>query len=182
MLYEVWVIMLAMGIVLLLVTITLVFTLHIPELVDELSGKKAKRQIKRLKEMNAKSGALDGANTKDVYSVINTNCINTSEGYTSDITGSIIEEGVASITKEIKVITEEPEDIIDNSEDASTSYSDVGEDAATGIIGSKDEDEETSYVEESCVTGILEELEKSISDRRIVVVIKEQSSIKEDLE
>lgn len=50
--WNLFLIMLSMGILLFALSITLIFALKIPDLMDELSGRKAKRQIKRLKELN----------------------------------------------------------------------------------------------------------------------------------
>ena len=67
MLYNIWLAMVIIGLILLVVSLILVFALKIPELMDELSGRKAKRQIKRLKELNIGTGGLDGMVTGDFY-------------------------------------------------------------------------------------------------------------------
>lgn len=67
MLREMWLIMLISGIVLLATAVLLLFVLRIPELLDELSGRKAKRQIKRLRELNIGTGVLETIGTDDVY-------------------------------------------------------------------------------------------------------------------
>lgn len=67
MLWNIGIIMVILGIILLVVSLILVFTLKIPDLLDELSGKKAKRQIKRLKELNIGTGSLEGVTTDEFY-------------------------------------------------------------------------------------------------------------------
>lgn len=70
MLWNIWVIMLVCSILLFLLSLTLIFVFKVPDLLDELSGRKAKRQIKRLKELNIGTSTIDGLSTDDVYAVI----------------------------------------------------------------------------------------------------------------
>lgn len=53
------------------VSILLTFLWKIPDLLDELSGKKAKRQIKRLRELNIGTGGVEGISTNELYEMIN---------------------------------------------------------------------------------------------------------------
>ena len=174
MLYEAWVIMLAVGILLMIVTIVLCFVFHIPELIDELSGNKARRQIKRLKEINAGTGSLDVVATKDVYSAMGSGVLTNNYQYKDS------EERVKEVTDEIKAVTSEQFDVV-TEEEVPTSYTEDTD--GTSIMNDNYNEDEapTSFVEEeSCVTGILEDLEISISGKRTVIVLKEQTSIKED--
>ena len=68
MLWDIGLVMVVVGLILLVVSLILVFALKIPDLLDELSGRKAKRQIKRLKELNIGTGSLEGIPTDDFYS------------------------------------------------------------------------------------------------------------------
>lgn len=70
MLYNIWVVMIVCSALLFLLSLTLIFVFKVPDLLDELSGRKAKRQIKRLKELNIGTGTIDNLSTDDVYAAI----------------------------------------------------------------------------------------------------------------
>ena len=74
----------------------------VPDLLDELSGRKAKRQIRRLKELNIGTSTIDGLSTDDVYAAIPS--------------GSLLLDDVPKVEKPI---------LDDNSE--TTGIEDVGE-------------------------------------------------------
>jgi carbamoylphosphate synthase small subunit len=52
-------------------SILLAFLWKVPDLLDDLSGRKAKRQIKRLRDINVGTGGIDGIDTKDLYEMLN---------------------------------------------------------------------------------------------------------------
>ena len=60
-------IILGVGVLLFVTSLVLMVVFKVPELIDELSGRKAKRQIKRLKELNEGTGAVEGMATEDFY-------------------------------------------------------------------------------------------------------------------
>lgn len=62
--------MLMVGVVLLIISLILMVAFNVLDLIDELSGRKAKRQIKRLKELNIGTGGLEGLPTDEVYETI----------------------------------------------------------------------------------------------------------------
>lgn len=102
MLWNTWVIMLVCSILLFLLSLTLIFVFKVPDLLDELSGRKAKRQIRRLKELNIGTSTIDGLSTDDVYAAIPS--------------GSLLLDDVPKVEKPI---------LDDNSE--TTGIEDVGE-------------------------------------------------------
>ena len=67
--WNLFLIMISVGVFLFALAVILTFVLRIPDLMDELSGRKAKRQIKRLKELNIGTGAIEQMSTEDVYMV-----------------------------------------------------------------------------------------------------------------
>lgn len=52
-----------------LIVLALIFTVvwRVPSLIDELSGRKAKRQIERMKKLNIASSNLNGMDTSEFY-------------------------------------------------------------------------------------------------------------------
>ncbi len=155
MLWDIGLAMLIVGILLLVISLILVFALKIPDLLDELSGRKAKRQIKRLKELNIGSGSLEGIATDDFYSSLSS--------------GNLLFEEYKAVSDGIKSVTEEEEELVSNvdsqEDDSKTQFMDESEDMATGFIGDED------------VTGILQDVSECIENRHEISIIEEQSSI-----
>lgn len=155
MLWDIGLAMLIVGILLLVVSLILVFALKIPDLLDELSGRKAKRQIKRLKELNIGTGSLEGIATDDFYSSLSS--------------GNLLSEEYKAVSDGIKSVTEEEEELVSNvdsqEDDSKTQFMDESEDMATGFIGDED------------VTGILQDVSECIENRHEISIIEEQSSI-----
>ena len=58
---------LSIGLLLIVISIVLCFIWRVPSLVDELSGRKAKRQIERMKRLNIASSSLTAMNTAEFY-------------------------------------------------------------------------------------------------------------------
>ena len=105
--WDLWLVMIIAGFVLLVIAVALIFIFRIPDLLDELSGRRAKRQIKKLKELNIGTGGLDGMATEDMLSVPND--------------GSLLSE---------EIIKKDLED--SNSEDTKVEF--VGDDDVTGVM------------------------------------------------
>lgn len=63
--------MLIVGAVGIFISLLLAFFWKIPDLLDELSGRKAKRQITRMKELNIGTGGIEGITTNELYEMIN---------------------------------------------------------------------------------------------------------------
>lgn len=67
MLKDIWVVLLVISIVLFVVAVIFIFVWDIPNLIDEISGRKAKRQIKMLHDINANTGTFDKLSTNEIY-------------------------------------------------------------------------------------------------------------------
>lgn len=92
MLWDIGVIMVCVGVVLLAISLILIFVLKIPDLLDELSGRKARRQIKRLKELNEGTGGLEGMATDDIYQVLPSGSLVSDELHPIVTSGNVSEE------------------------------------------------------------------------------------------
>lgn len=197
MLRDIGVIMLCVGVVLLAISLILIFVLKIPDLLDELSGRKAKRQIERLKKLNVGTGSLEGMDTDDVYLALSSGSLvsedievqtkissrdldeetNTgdiqvdSSGNRDGSSGSLLssnEEENTPVSREIKI--EEVSEESNNSEEDPTGFMDVDE--------TDTEDAATSYVGEGEVTGMLNEIQEYENNKKVIEIIEEQTSLK----
>lgn len=149
---EIWIVMLLIGIILLIVSLVLFFIWGISDLIDELSGKKAKRQIKIMQEMNLDSGVFDKYSTSDIYCGI--------PG------GSLVSEDIGSISSDLGSLNEIKEVVTSSQEESNSQFEDDDEETAT------------SYVDESTTTYIEEEdASTSYLDSIIIKIIEEQSSL-----
>lgn len=156
MLWYIGVIMLTVGVLLLVVSLILVFALRIPELLDELSGRKAKRQIKHLKELNIGTGSLEGVATEDFYNSLSSgNMI--SEEY------EIRSEVAKQVTSEILSKEENKKEDISVEDVDKTQFIEEDE-VPTGFV--EDEEDEA--------TGLLVEDEPK---KNVIQLLEEQSSL-----
>lgn len=156
MLWYIGVIMLTVGVLLLVVSLILVFALRIPELLDELSGRKAKRQIKHLKELNIGTGSLEGVATEDFYNSLSSgNMI--SEEY------EIRSEVAKQVTSEILSKEENKKEDVSVEDMDKTQFIEEDE-VPTGFV--EDEEDEA--------TGLLVEDEPK---KNVIQLLEEQSSL-----
>lgn len=164
--WNLFLIMLSLGILLFALSITLIFALKIPDLMDELSGRKAKRQIKRLKELNIGTGAIEEMGTEDVYMTVSS--------------GNLLGEDVAP--KKVHVV-ESPtlesneSDIEEDEEDniATTDMSSESDDK-TDLMEEDEEGSKTEYIDEEA-TGILQEIQDFVDSKHIIEIVEEQTSL-----
>ena len=161
--WNLFLIMLSLGILLFALSITLIFALKIPDLMDELSGRKAKRQIKRLKELNISTGAIEEMGTEDVYMTVSS--------------GNLLGEDVAP--KKVHVV-ESPtleSDIEEDEEDniATTDMSSESDDK-TDLMEEDEEGSKTEYIDEEA-TGILQEIQDFVDSKHIIEIVEEQTSL-----
>lgn len=198
MLRDIGIVMLCVGVVLLAISLILIFALKIPDLLDELSGRKAKRQIKRLKELNMGTGSLDGMATDDVYLALSSGSLVSEEikmksnesiedddesSDTGDVKNVSSEKGTVSsgspvsideeektpVARVISVEEEEPSSDIPDDEEGD-------EEEPTNFVD-EDEDSSTSYVSEGEVTGMLSDVQEYVSNKKFIEIVEEQSSI-----
>lgn len=184
-------IILGVGVLLFVTSLVLMVVFKVPELIDELSGRKAKRQIKRLKELNEGTGAIKGMATEDFYM--------SAGGYSitsdiADISDSIISDSLVSDSKRLDTSSSDigedtdnqqpKEDIVEDSEDdeesATEMVDDSDEESATEMVDDSDEDDSPTDIidEDDQPTDLLsEEDETSKNDTHIITILEEQSSI-----
>ena len=160
---EIWIIMLVLSFISLVVGVVLLFIWNIPSIIDELSSRKAKRQIKMLHELNANSGVFEGVSTNEFYSSIPSSSFLYEELSNID---SSVQSGDKS--KEIKDLN-----ISDSSKDSTVSkYEDIGDEATSYI----EDEEATSMLVEDESTAYLSE--KDMEEKVLVIkVLKEESSL-----
>lgn len=184
-------IILGVGVLLFVTSLVLMVVFKVPELIDELSGRKAKRQIKRLKELNEGTGAVEGMATEDFYM--------SAGGYSITSDMADINDSIVSDSKRLDTSSDigedtdnqQPkEDIAADSEDDEESATEMvddrdeedfdAEEAATEMVDDSDEDDSpTDFIDEDDQpTDLLsEEDETSKDDTHIITILEEQSSI-----
>lgn len=143
-------VMVCLGASFLFLSIVLMFSLHILDALDEITGRKAKRQVKRLKELNVSTNVLDAASTEDIYKVVSS--------------GSIVNDFECMEDLEVKPENIEIVKFESNDEDSVEATSFMDECA-------------TSYIDSSVVSEMISEVKNYTETRRSVEVIQEQSSI-----
>lgn len=174
MLRNIGITMIILGLILLVVSLILVFALKIPDLLDELSGKKAKRQIKRLKELNIGTGSLEGVATDEFYRSLSTSGSLLSEEYLYEN-----KPKGDSKSKGIKVKDLNTKDTVKDFKSDSSVVNlngNVGEDSKTQYMR-EEEDTPTGYIQDDDVTGMLDEVNDFIHTKHVINIIEEQSSL-----
>lgn len=185
-------IILGVGVLLFVTSLVLMVVFKVPELIDELSGRKAKRQIKRLKELNEGTGAVEGMATEDFYM--------SAGGYSitsdiADINDSLVSDSKRLDTSSTDIgedtDSQQPkEGIEEDSKDDEESATEMvdgsdeddfdAEEAATEMVDDSDEDDSPTDLidEDDQPTDLLsKEDETSKDDTHIITILEEQSSI-----
>lgn len=183
------------GVLLIVISIVLIFVLNVPAMLDELSGRKAKRQIKRLKELNVGTGSFDTISTSGLYNVstgtqtnmstdeeddfdVKDNFVSTTETNDSVVNNSSTSsESVVETPKEV-----EDEDSVSTNyfQETSNDSADLEETANTNFLGDdepieEDEDEvATDYFVGLNLGDVLNSTGK-------LVILEEQTSLKEGI-
>lgn len=127
MLRTIWILMLLIALLLFLLSIILLFVWRVPELMDELSGRKAKRQIQRLHELNVGTGTFDKLSTNEIYSGISSGTLMNSDLLMYPVEGiSSLEDNMsdAGITLSSPVDDEVPTGFINENEIIQTDFLD----------------------------------------------------------
>ena len=160
-------IMFSIGVFLFALSIILIFALKIPDLLDELSGRKAKRQIKRLKELNIGTGAIEEMGTDDVYMSVSS----------GNLLGEDITVKKAHVV-ESPIINTDDQDSEESQEDeeniATTEMSE--ESSKTEFIDDAEDDVKTEFIDEDA-TGILQEIQDFCESKHIIEIVEEQTSL-----
>ena len=169
--------MLIVGAVGVFISLLLAFLWKIPDLLDELSGRKAKRQITRMKELNIGTGGIEGITTNELYEMINAsgNLVWGSLGTRSqnlEEDDEKKEERVEVATPVNKVVENISEVSEKSNEKVIQSEPDI-EDSEIDIEEDDDDEVPTGNLTESG-----EDFSSINSEKVNVVVIEEQMSIK----
>lgn len=194
--YYLWVGCLVLGMVLLLLAVLLSVVWHVPDIVDELSGRKAKRQIKKLKELNTGTGTLESfsMNTEDFYQTIGSGSLVQEEVPVkySDIGKDSAKQSAVSSEEEptgylnnIDTGSEEPTGYLEGNSEEPTGYLDdsTGGEEPTGYLGNQTEEEiPTGFLDSEESTGfldmeIMKDVSASASQKRVVLVLQEETSL-----
>lgn len=155
--WNLFLIMLFLGIFLFALSIILIFVFKVPDLLDELSGRKAKRQIKRLKELNIGTGAIEEMGTDDVY-------LSVSSG---NLLGEEISKKVSSVKQDLNpTLTDEDEEDIATTE--------MSEENKTDFM---DEEEVKTEFIDGDATDILQDIQDFCESRHIIEIVEEQTSL-----
>lgn len=168
--------MLIVGAIGVFISLLLAFLWKIPDLLDELSGRKAKRQITRMKELNIGTGGIEGITTNELYEMINAsgNLVWGSLGTRSQNLEEDDEkkERVEVATPVNKVVENVSEVSEKSNEKVIQSEPDI-EDSEIDIEEDDDDEVPTGNLTESG-----EDFSSINSEKVNVVVIEEQMSIK----
>lgn len=151
MLRTIWVIMLIAGVFLLLASLFMALYWRVLSLADEISGKKAKRQIAKLREYNSTTGEMTAISTGELELML-------AGG------GSLLAETVTKVDTKVKSL----KDMIDDP------YGSVGKGAVRPVNKLPVEQE---YVVEEGVTGLLSDVELGMLSKKSIIILDEQSSI-----
>lgn len=161
---EIWIIMLLVAFICLAGSILLVFLWDVPSLIDELSGRKAKRQIKMLHELNSSTSTFDKLSTNEIYSSISSGTLLNEELHNIDKD----EVKDFDINESIEDIEETSTSFLGSEVEESTSYlaDDVSE--ATSYLGEEDYEKSTSFLSTEEEVGI---------NPIKITILEEQSSL-----
>lgn len=151
MLGTIWVILLIAGVFLLLASLFMALYWRVLSLADEISGKKAKRQIAKLREYNSTTGEMTAISTGELELML-------AGG------GSLLAETVTKVDTKVKSL----KDMIDDP------YGSVGKGAVRPVNKLPVEQE---YVVEEEVTGLLSDVELGMLSKKSIIILDEQSSI-----
>lgn len=154
--------MLAVSIILLVIALILAVVWHIPSLMDELSGRKARRQIDRMRKLNLASSNFSVTDTSEFYKSMNG--------------GDLVPRGVyrdKNATSKLGKMVDDPYHSVGSEKDGNVG--DMGN-ASEDVIRDF-EDKVTSFMEEE--TERAENLQSRVSQRKryVINLVKEQTSL-----
>lgn len=160
MLDTLWLILLITGILLFIVSLFMMLYWKVFNLIDEISGRKAKRQIAKLREYNNSTGEMTSVSTGELELMM-------AGG------GSLLDETVTKVDPGERSL----KDMIDDP------YGSVGKGAVKKptVIKHKREPKEElpkqSYTVDEEVTGLFEDIAEEIKSKKSIIILDEQSSI-----
>lgn len=154
--------MLAVSIILLVIALVLAVVWHIPSLMDELSGRKARRQIDRMRKLNLASSNFSVTDTSEFYKSMNG--------------GDLVPRGAyrdKNATSKLGKMVDDPYHSVGSEKDGNVG--DMGN-ASEDVIRDF-EDKVTSFMEEEAERA--ENLQSRVSQRKryTINLVKEQTSL-----
>lgn len=183
------------GVLLIVISIVLIFVLNVPAMLDELSGRKAKRQIKRLKELNVGTGSFDTISTSGLYNVstgTQTN-MSTYEEDDFDVKDNFVsptetnDSVVNNSSTSSESVVETPKEVEDEDSVSTNYFQETGNDSAdleetanTNFLG---DDEPVEEDEDEVATDYFVGLNLGdvLNSTGKLVILEEQTSLKEDI-
>lgn len=154
---KIFIIMISMGVICIFLAVLLTAVWNVLDIADELTDRKAKRQIKRIHQLNSSTGSIDRMSTTDVYETLSES-------------GSYIEEPISKSVKE---------KYNDNSEEPTSMLEDSVDDGRTMPLGDSYDNDVTKpldlHDEES--TSFLEDVKESVKEKEFIVVKEELTSL-----
>ena len=183
------------GVLLIVISIVLIFVLNVPAMLDELSGRKAKRQIKRLKELNVGTGSFDTMSTSGLYNVSTgtQNDVVVDEDDDFDVKDNFVsptetdDPAVNNSSTSSESVVETPKEVEDE-DSVSTNYfpetgndsTDLEETTNTNFLG---DDEHIKEDEDEAATGYFVGLNLGdvLNSTGKLAILEEQTSLKEGI-
>ena len=183
------------GVLLIVISIVLIFVLNVPAMLDELSGRKAKRQIKRLKELNVGTGSFDTISTSGLYNVstgTQTN-MSTDEEDDFDVKDNFVsptetnDSVVNNSSTSSESVVETPKEVEDEDSVSTNYFQEIGNDSAdleetanTNFLG---DDEPVEEDEDEVATDYFVGLNLGdvLNSTGKLVILEEQTSLKEGI-
>lgn len=183
------------GVLLIVVSIVLIFVLNVPAMLDELSGRKAKRQIKRLKELNVGTGSFDTMSTSGLYNVSTgtQNDVVSDEDDDFDVKDNFVsptetdDPVVNNSSTSSESVVETPKEVEDEDSVSTNYFPETGNDSAdlkeTANTNFLEDDEHIEDDEDEVATGYFVGLNLGdvLNSTGKLVILEEQTSLKEDI-
>ena len=183
------------GVLLIVISIVLIFVLNVPAMLDELSGRKAKRQIKRLKELNVGTGSFDTISTSGLYNVSTgtQTSMSTDEEDDFDVKDNFVsptetnESVVNNSSTSSESVVETPKEAEDEDSVSTNYFQETGNDSAdleetanTNFLG---DDEPVEENEDEVATDYFVGLNLGdvLNSTGKLVILEEQTSLKEGI-
>lgn len=154
MLGTLWIVMLVAGVLLFIASLFMLLYWNVFNLIDEMSGRKAKRQIAKLREYNSSTGEMTSVSTGELELMM-------AGG------GSLLAETVTKVNPEERSL----KDMIDDP------YGSVGKGAVASSSSKPKPTRRQEYVIDEGVTGLLSDVESEIQAKKSIIILDEQSSL-----
>lgn len=183
------------GVLLIVISIVLIFVLNVPAMLDELSGRKAKRQIKRLKELNVGTGSFDTISTSGLYNVSTgtQTSMSTDEEDDFDVKDNFVsstetnESVVNNSSTSSESVVETPKEVEDEDSVSTNYFQETGNDSAdleeTANTNFLEDDEPVEEDEDEVSTDYFVGLNLGdvLNSTGKLVILEEQTSLKEGI-